>query len=539
MPLRVQAASAEAGLLNLALQALETGDFPSLIESACHQLRSLSGADCTSVVLIDPDSGAGACRVAAGDGWPNDVVGVRIDLPLRTDGSLPLPRSDKGPADKAWAEPPLFTRQGFSDGLWLPIEHDDRTIGWITAHTRDINVLDSTSGPTARTLARILGAALHRDRELRDLKQEAAQARTVCRQLPVLWMSIDTRSGTILDCSAAIGTWLGRTTIDCIGKPAAALFDTTDVAALHETLCRPTATGAEVGVSFRLKHRNGRGLDCVSSGALLGDEGAGLQGPMRVLWVFHERQALQWDAPRSADNDDGSAPREFDWALECDRDRRQQSLRLLNSLRHALHGLRCLFNDGSADVLGSGQATQGTSDRVRALLDQAWQASERAAIALASPNERITDLLSALQRLAEDISESTPNLCVLECSGPMAYLSADAKLAAFRATREFLLQMLNESHTGRITLHADTTAQGFIRLRLARQPEGDGPQAKAQVPLNPLSRGAFGLFAAKTMLAGVGGMLTIAPGQHGSIFVEFQIPSAAPVMTGDIVPANK
>lgn len=537
-PVRVQAASTETGLLNSALQALETTDFPSLIQSACHQLRFLSGADCTSVVLIDPDSGEGACRVAAGDGWPNEVVGVRMDLPLRTDGSLALPRSDKGPADKAWAEPPLFTRQGFSDGLWLPIEHDGRTIGWMTAHARNPDVLIGASVSAATTLARIVGASLCRNRTLRDLREQLMQARALCRQLPVLWMSIDARSGTLLDCSAAIGSWLGRTANDCVGKPAVALFETSDVTALHETLRRPMTTGAEEGVLYRLKHRNGSLLDCVSNGVLLGDEGAGLQGPMRVLWVFHERQALQWGAPRSA-NDDGAALREFDWALECDRDRRQQSLRLLSSLRHSLHGLRCLFNDGTADVLGSGQTTQNTSDRVRALLDQAWRASEKAAIALASPNEHITDLLSALQRLTEDLSESTSNLCVLQCSGPMAYLTAKARLAVFRATRELLLQMLKESSEGRITLHVDTTTKGFMRVRLVGQPQADSHRIKPYTPINPLPHGALGLFAAKTMLAGVGGALTISPGQHGSTFAEFQIPLAAPVMTGDIVLANE
>jgi hypothetical protein len=351
-------------------------------------------------------------------------------------------------------------------------------------------------------------------------------------------MSIDARSGTILDCSAAIGTWLGRTAIDCIGKPAATLFDTTDIAALHETLCRPTATGAEVGVSFRLKHRNGSGLDCVSNGALLGDEGTGRPGAMRVLWVFHERQALQRNAAHLTGNDEGAAPRGFDWVLECECDRRQQSLRLLSLLHHALHGLRCLFNDGSTDVLGSSQTTQGTSDRARALLDQAWQTSEKAAIALASPNERIIDLLSALQRLAEDISESTSSLCVLEWSGPMAYLNAKAKLAAFRATRELLLQTLKESGAGRITLQVDTTTKALMRIRLIRQPQADGQRIKPYRPVHPMLQGALGLFGTKTMLAGVGGALTISPGQHEAILAEFQIPLAAPAMTGDIVLAH-
>ena len=536
-PVQTQTASAESMLLDSALQALDTDDLPSLMQSACHQLRVFSGADCTSVVLIDPDLGEGACRVAAGDGWPNTVVGVRIDLPLRTDGSLPPPHSGKEPVAAAWVEPPLFGRHGMSGGLWVPIDHDCRTIGWITAHARATSAMDRASRPAATALAGIVGAALRRDRNLRDLRQQAVQARALCQQLPVLWISIDGHSGTLLDCSAAIGSWLGHTANDCIGKPAAVFFETADVAVVREALCRPVATGAEVGVAFRLKHRNGSVIDCVSDGALLGDEGAGPTGVLRVLWVFHERQAMQWGIQRLPDSDNG-ASRDFDWTLECDRERRQQSLRLLGSLRHGLHGLRSLFNEGAADVTESGQTTQGTTNRVRALLDQAWQASEKVAIALASPDERITNLLSALQRLAEDISESTPGLCVLECSGPVARLGAKARLAAFRATRELLVQMVNESNAGRITLQVDTTAQSFIRLRLVRQPQGDDHRITPHTPMNPLPDGSLGLFGTKTMLAGVGGVFNIEPGQQGVIFAEFQIPVAAPATTHRIVRIN-
>jgi hypothetical protein len=531
MPVQTQTASAESMLLDSALQALDTDDLPSLMQSACHQLRVFSGADCTSIVLIDPDRGEGVCRVAAGDGWPNTVVGMRIDLPLRNDGSLPPPHSGKGPAAETWVEPPLYGRHGLSGGLWVPIEHDCRTLGWITAHVRDTNALNNASGSAATTLVRIVEAALRHDRILRDLRQQAVQARALCQQLPVLWISIDGYSGTLLDCSAAIGSWLGRTANDCIGKPAAAFFETADVAAVRGALCRPVETGAEVGVSFRLKHRNGSVIDCVSDGALLGDEGAGPSGALRVLWVFHERQALQWGIQRLPDRDDGASPRDFDWTLECERERRQQSLRLLGSLRRGLHGLRSLFNEGAADVPESRQTTQGTTDRLQALLDQAWQASEKAAIAIGSPDERITDLLSALQRLANDISGSTPGRCVIECSGPVARLGAKPRLAAFRTTRELLLQMVNESNAGQIRLQVDTTAQDFIRLRLVRQPQGDDYRVKPHTPMNPLPGGSLGLFGTKTMLAGVGGVLTVEPGQQGVIFAEFQIPVAARAAT--------
>jgi PAS domain-containing protein len=537
-PVRLQTTSAEAMLLDAALQALSSDDLPSLLQSICHQLRVYSGSECTSIVLVDPDRGEGACLVAAGDGWPHTVVGMRIDLPLHPDGGRALPHSDKRPISAAWVEPPLYRRHGLSGGLWAPIEHDCRTVGWITAHTRDTHVLDSASESAATALARIVGDALHRDRTVRDLRRQAVQSRALCRQLPVLWMSIDTRAGTLLDCNAAIGSWLGHTAIDCIGKPAVDFFETADAAATLAALCRPMTTGADVGVPFRLKHRSGNVLDCVSSGALLGDEGAGLPGPMRVLWVFHERQALLWGAPRSGHNHDGADPLNFDWTMECDRERRQQSLRLLSLLRHGLHGLRSIFNMAATDVLEPIQMSQGVAERVRAIVDQTWQASEKAAVAIASPDERVTDLLSALQRLAGDLSESTPSRCVLQCSGPVAHLSAAARLAAFRTTRELLLQMLHESNVGRIALQVDTTAKGFIRLRLVRQPEGDGHQVKARLLMSPAPRGTLGLFGAKTMLAGVGGALTISPGQHGTIFAEFQIPVAGPVVTGDIVRAN-
>jgi len=457
---------------------------------------------------------------------------------LRPDGERALPPSDKEPTSAAWVEPPLYRRHGLSSGLWVPIEHDDRTIGWITAHVRDTHALDSAAEFVATILARIVGGALHRNRTMRDLRQQAAQAYALCQQLPVLWMSIDTHSGTLLDCNSAIGSWLGRTAIDCIGKPAVHFFETADAAATLAALCRPMTTGVDIGVPFRLKHHNGNVLDCISSGTLLGDEGVGLPGPMRVLWVFHERQDLLCGAPRSGHNHDGAVPLNFDWTMECGRERRQQSLRLLSLLRHGLHGLRSIVNMAAADVLESSQMSQGMAERVRALVDQTWQASEKAAVAIASPDEHVTDLLSALQRLAEDLSESIPSLCILKCSGPVAHLSAAARLAAFRATRELLFQMLNESTTGRIALHVDTTAQSFIRLCLVRQPEEDGQQIKARLLMSPVPRGTLGLFGAKTMLAGVGGTLTISPGQHGTVFAEFQIPLAAPVVTGDIVRAN-
>ncbi|MDH4098221.1 MAG: PAS domain-containing protein, partial [Nitrospira sp.] len=242
-PVRLQTASAEAMLLDTALRALSSDDLSSLLRSACHQLRMFSGAECTSIVLVDPDRGEGSCLVAAGDGWPNTVVGMRIDLPLRPDGERALPPSDKEPTSAAWVEPPLYRRHGLSSGLWVPIEHNYRTVGWITAHVRATHVLDSASESAATTLARIVGGALRRDRTVRDLRQQAAQACALCRQLPVLWMSIDGHSGTLLDCNAAIGSWLGRTAIDCIGKPAVDFFETADAAATLAALCRPMTTG--------------------------------------------------------------------------------------------------------------------------------------------------------------------------------------------------------------------------------------------------------------------------------------------------------
>lgn len=529
-PVRAQTGLVETALLNSALQALDGDDVSSLLQSACQQLRLLSGADCTSLVLTDEHSGAKSCHVAAADGWPDPIVGVRVDLPLRPDAALSSHRSDKEAGAGSLREPPLYRRHGLSDGLWIPVEQEGETIGWFTAHTRQPGALDRTSGSVGATLARIVGAALRHHRTLQDLRGQAIQARALAQQLPVLWMCIDGRSGTLLECNAAIGSWLGRMATSCIGKPAADFFETQDLGPLHEALCRPLVTGAEIGQSFRLKHRNGSLIDCVCDGAPLSDEAIRPSGAMRVLWVFHERRALRWEAPRSSRSDDDLVPQEFDWALECERERREQSLRLLHSLRQGLDGLRALIDTSaqSPSIIG----------RIRACLDQAWQASEKGALALAAPEERIVDLLSALQRLAEDISEGTPSLCVLECSGPVVRLSAKAKLAAFRTARELLLQMLNELNTGRIRLQLDTTVQGLLRLRLARQVERDSRQIQPHIVMNPVPHDTLGLFAAKTMLAGVGGMLTISPGQHGIVFAEFQIPLAAPVVTGEIVRIN-
>ena len=42
------------------------------------------------------------------------------------------------------------------------------------------------------------------------------------------------------------------------------------------------------------------------------------------------------------------------------------------------------------------------------------------------------------------------------------------------------------------------------------------------------------MFGAKTILAGIGGALTIAPGQDASVFAEFKVPVAAVAAAGSI-----
>ncbi|MDH4188361.1 MAG: PAS domain-containing protein, partial [Nitrospira sp.] len=349
-PIPIHTGSADAMLLASAMQALKSDDLPSLMQSACRHLRELSGADCTSVILIDPDRGDGACRIAAGDGCPTAVIGMQVVLPLRPDGSLLHSDSERWLADTASIDLPTYTQQDFSIGLWEPIKRNHRTLGWMTAHARDASALAPMSHPVATALADIIGSALIRDRALIKFKKEAIHARALCQELPVLWLCIDGRSGTLLDCNAAINSRLGHRPFTCIGKPAAILFEGQDDAAVKEVLCRPATTEVEVGLPFHLKHRNGSIIPCVGDGILIGEMGASSPDDVRVVWVFHERQAVQWAIQRSPGRKSGASPLDFDWTLECDRERRQKSLQVLNLLRRSLQGLRCLFSEGAIGI---------------------------------------------------------------------------------------------------------------------------------------------------------------------------------------------
>lgn len=516
-------ASVEPSVLALALRALESDDLPSIMQSACTELRIRSGADCTSLILIDRDRHDGSCHIAAGDGWPSDVVGTRLTLPRRSGGSL-SPQAPEQELDlRTLSDLPFYAQQGLSIGFGQPIVQNHRTAGWITAHARAASSLDRTSWSMAETLAGIIGAALTREHERRRLRKDADHWRARGQALPVLWICIDGRSGTMLDCSDAVGSLLGRTAADCVGKPAAILCENQGPAVINDVLCRPATTGAEIGVPLRLQHRNGGIIECAADGVLLGEFEERATDAREVLWVFHEQRAIQWAMQRQPDSDPGDASHDFDWTLECHRSRREDSLRFVNSLRRTLQELRCLARTGAVDADGPGQAAQPAADRIRLLLDQAWQASEEAAIALASPDESLTDLLSALQRLAEDISRNAPGLCTLECRGQVPRLSDKRKLAAFRTVRELLAEMVEERNCSRITVQVDATTPSIIRFCLVGEaPANDPPHIQSTLP--SVQRGSLGLFGIKTMLAGVGGVLTTAPGPR-TPFAEFQIPA--------------
>jgi PAS domain-containing protein len=532
-----QTASTETALLALALRALESEDLPSIMQSACAELRIRSGADCTSLIMIDPDRQDGSCHIVAADGWRTDVVGTHLTLPRQGGGPI-APQATEQELDlRTLSDIPFYAQQGLSSGFGQPILQNQRTAGWITAHARAASSLDRTSWPVAATLAGIIGAALTRELDGKRIRKDAAHARALCQTLPVLWLCIDGRSGTLLDCNDAIGSLLGRTAADCIGKPAALLFESQGSDAIGDVLCRPATTGAEIGMPVRLLHRKGDLVACVADGVLLGESGEHATEVPQVLWVLHEQQTFQWAAQRRPTGGLGDAPHDFDWTLECHRARRQDSLRCVNSLRRTLQELRRLTTTHPGDADGSGQSAHPATDRVSLLLDQAWQAAEEAAIAFGSPDESLTDLLSALQRLAEDVSRNAPGLCTLECTGQLPRLSDKRKLAAFRTVRELLAELIEERNCSRIIVRVDTTTPNIVRFCLV----GEAP-AKDPVPIRTaqpaVQRGSLGLFGIKTMLAGVGGVLTIAPGHHRTPFAEFQIPGGHTTTAGMNIRSN-
>ena len=358
--------------------------------------------------------------------------------------------------------------------------------------------------------------ALRFGQRARELRQQMIQARTLNQQLPVPWLSFDTQSGLLLDCNSALSICLGYAVAERIGKPVAALFQTTNPTMLLHTLCRPAHTGAAAGVALNFLHHNGQVVKCIADGVLQNDAGLVQPSAPRVLWIFYQQRVLQSGGQTlAAQNAVTDAP-ECNWTLEAERERREQSLRWLNVLRQGLYELRDFFQ-------------RPTDERAKTCVNLAWQAAEKAAIALAAPHEGIRDLFSALQQLTQDLSANTPGSCVFECIGTPGFLSDKAKRVAFRTSQDFLLQMLDASKPGKMTLQVETTEQGFMRFRLIRLTPLSVPVMGVTKSVNLLPKTALpstglGLFGTKTLLAGVGGTLAIAPGQHDTIFAEFQLP---------------
>jgi len=539
---RPRALSTDAALWSLAQLALARDAAAPTLQAACEQVLLSCGADSAAVVLLDEQGAGDQCGVVAAAGCAAAAIGQQFVLPLDARGVIVLPPALDRRAGAGWREPPLFTGQGLSASLWLPLQADTPMVGWLTAHARDALAIDAAARPGLLGLAELVGQALRRERVLRAAKQQALRARALCDALPALWLSIDSGDGRLVGCAGSLAVMLGYPLAECLGRPAVDLIAAPTAVAALDALRRPLSSGAELGVSFRLRHRDGSLLDCVADGRVVGGAGQARHQPPTLAWVFHELDALRWASRRrdaGAPADGRAEPADYEWTLEFERERRQDGLRLLAPLAQGLQALQAGFEEGlgepAAAAASRAAGCAAWCAGRRSTVAQAWQSWQAAAIALSAPVQRATDLLAALEGLVRQSSQRSGTACALVCSAPPHGLCASARLAVYRVSRELLLLAIDASDGAAVVLQVQALAPASVQVRLLRRAQdAAGTRSALAAASPPAPRRGLGLFGVRTLLASVGGVLVVAPGQHDEVFSECRVPLApgAPASAG-------
>jgi PAS domain S-box-containing protein len=135
----------------------------------------------------------------------------------------------------------------------------------------------------------------------RALQASEAEMRLRYEIAPDMFASVDSATGTIVECNQTLAAALGRAKAEIIGRAVADLYHPDSLPAVTLAFQAFAGTGKISDVELQLRHQDGRALDVSLSASAMRDELGGIVKAILVMRDITERKQVALELARARD----------------------------------------------------------------------------------------------------------------------------------------------------------------------------------------------------------------------------------------------